>query len=75
MSRLIWAEASQHWKTMANDGEVAASLLLQSAEVMMSANEALKQVRVDLKISLTKPFLLLYVQTFYLLSAICLRHF
>ena len=60
---------------MANDGEVAASLLLQSAEVMMSANEALKQVRVDLKISLTKPFLLLYVQTFYLLSAICLRHF
>ena len=60
---------------MANDGEVTASLLLQSAEVMMSANEALKQVRVDLKISLTKPFLLLYVQTFYLLSAICLRHF
>ena len=60
---------------MANDGEVTASLLLQSAEVMMSANEALKQVRVDLKISLTKPFPLLYVQTFYLLSAICLRHF
>ena len=75
VSRLIWAEASQHWRTMANDGEVTANLLLQSAEVMMSASEALKQMRVDLKISLTKPFLLLYVQTLYLLSATCLRHF
>ena len=74
-SRLIWAEASQHWRTMANNGEVTANLLLQSAEVMMFTNEALKQTRVDLKISLTKPFLLLYVQTLYLLSATCLRHF
>ena len=75
VSRLIWAEASQHWRTMANDGEVTANLLLQSAEVMMSASEALKQMRVDLKISLTKLFMLLYVQTLYLLSATCLRHF
>ena len=74
VSRLIWAEASQHWRTMANNGEVTANLLLQSAKVMMSANEALKQMRVDLKISLTKPSLLLYVQTHFHLSATCLRH-
>lgn len=41
---------------------------------MKSTSESLKRIRVDSKVPLTKPFLLLYVQTHFLLSAACLRH-